>query len=508
MQQKPLFDWLTERSVGCLAHLSSLPSRTGIGVLGNSTRAFLDLLKDCGMSSWQICPIGPTGYGDSPYSSFSAFAGNPYFIDWQDLVSSGLVFLNELEPLLKLPAGKVDYAELHRHITPLAKRVGLRWIEKQGDLDTTYTFDKFAKEADYWLDDYARFRVLKDAFGGRNWTEWPAKYRDSKTARTAKLPKGASEDDVLVEKFIQYVFFLQWKRIRKYANERGIQIIGDLPIFVAQDSADVWAHPELFSLKKNGQPKVVAGVPPDFFSEDGQHWGTPLYDWKAHKSEGYSWWIQRMQTSFNCADIVRLDHFRGFEAYWEIPATAKTAREGKWVKGPGIELFQAIQKAVPNARIIAEDLGFITQEVFDLRDTCGFPGMAILQFAFGGEADNVYLPHNLVPSQVVYPGSHDNDASLGWYRSAPDNVKDHFRRYFRVSGEHAGWDLIRASYEAPSKMAIIPLQDLLSLGSESRFNTPGAPLGNWQWRATTDQLNNLHTQSRKYLGDLATLHGR
>ncbi|MEM7672685.1 MAG: 4-alpha-glucanotransferase [Verrucomicrobiota bacterium] len=508
MLQKPLFNWLNDRSVGCLAHVSALPSRHGIGNLGNSTKAFLDLLSDCGMSSWQICPIGPTGYGDSPYSSFSAFAGNPYFIDWQDFVSIGLVQLSEIEPLARLPANRTRYADIHQIVTPLAQKVGRRWLDNPKEIDTSYSFQKFCADSAYWLEDYARFRVLKSAFNDANWTEWPTIYRNSKSARGRKLPPQASQDQLEIEKFIQYLFYLQWRNIQDYARGRGIKIIGDLPIFVAQDSADVWAHPKLFSLKKDGSPKVVAGVPPDFFSEDGQHWGNPLYDWKNHKSEGYRWWIERMRTSFKCFDRIRLDHFRGFEAYWEIPGDAENARNGKWVKGPGIDLFKAIHEAVPEARIIAEDLGVITKEVIELRDQSGFPGMAILQFAFGGSSDNVHLPHNLVPNQVVYPGSHDNDTTLGWYRTAPDHTKDHFRRYLRVNGKEAGWDLIRTAYAAPSKLAIIPLQDLLSLGGSARFNTPGAALGNWQWRATTQQLQTLHKQSQKYLRDLAKLYDR
>ena len=508
MPDLPLFEPLSQRSVGCLAHVSALPSRHGIGNLGNSTKSFLDLLKDCGMSSWQICPIGPTGYGDSPYSSFSAFAGNLYFIDWQDLIAVGLVEYDELEPLRKLPSDRTAYAELYSIVTPLARRVGERWIQNPKDLDPSYTFEQFCKESDFWLDDYALFRVLKNAFDLTNWVEWPADYRTSKSARLAPLPKGSSQDDLLIEKFIQYVFYLQWRRLKEYASNCNIKIIGDVPIFVAQDSADVWAHPELFFLNKSGHATVVAGVPPDYFSEDGQRWGNPLYNWPKHKKTGYYWWIQRMRAAFECFDMIRLDHFRGFEAYWEVPGDAETARNGKWVKGPGLDLFKAIKEALPNASIIAEDLGVITDEVNRLREDCGFPGMVILQFAFGGASDNIYLPRNLEKNQSVYPGSHDNDTSLGWYRSEAPNVQDHFRRYFRVSGESASWDLIRAAYAAPSRLAVIPLQDLLSLGSEARFNTPGAALGNWQWRATSKQLSTLHAQSHRYLRNLAKLFGR
>ena len=508
MPQKPLFDPLESRSVGCLAHLSSLPSHHGIGNLGSGTCAFLDLLKDCGMSSWQLCPIGPTGFGDSPYSSFSAFAGNPNFIDWDEFVPHGLVHFHELNPLRSLPKNRAAYDELNSVLTPLDKEVGKRWIKNPKDLDPVFTFERFCEEAAYWLDDYARFRVLKDAFGQINWIEWPEPYRSSTTARSAKMPKGTSEDDILIEKFIQYVFYYQWKRIKSYAAQRSIQIIGDIPIFVAQDSADVWAHPELFFLKKDGSPKVVAGVPPDYFSEDGQRWGNPLYNWSKHKAEGYTWWIERMRSAYICFDSVRLDHFRGFEAYWEIPADQETARIGKWVKGPGLPFFKAIKKEFPNASIIAEDLGVITDEVNALRDACGFPGMAILQFAFGGDSKNIYLPHNLSSNQAVYPGTHDNDTSLGWYRNASPVAKDHFRRYLRVSGENACWDLIRTAYASVSALAIIPLQDLISLGSEARFNTPGAALGNWQWRVTASQLEKLKRESHTYLRALAQLYGR
>ena len=309
--------------------------------------------------------------------------------------------------------------------------------------------------------------------------------------------------------FVQYVFFGQWSRLRKRATELGISIIGDIPIFTALDSADTWSHPHLFQLDRAGRPLAVAGCPPDYFSEDGQLWGNPLYDWEAHAKENYAWWLARLRSQFSLCDIVRIDHFRGFEAYWSIPADAPTARPGHWVKGPGCDFFEAIKRAMPDAKLIAEDLGVLTQGVLDLRDATGLPGMAVLQFAFGGGADNFYLPHNHRANCVVYPGTHDNDTTLGWYASTDEKTRDHVRRYFRIDGREIGWDLIRSAYASVCNLAIVPLQDLMSLGTEARFNLPGTSSDrNWSWRYRADQLQQLQRNSAGYLRDLAALYGR
>jgi 4-alpha-glucanotransferase len=309
--------------------------------------------------------------------------------------------------------------------------------------------------------------------------------------------------------FLQYLFFHQWRRVRTQAAASGIEIIGDIPIFTALDSADVWAHPELFQLDpRSARPTAVAGVPPDYFSADGQLWGNPLYDWPAHAATGYAWWLARLRAAFAFSDVVRIDHFRGFEAYWSVPAGAVTARNGRWIPGPGLPFFAAVQTALPGARLIAEDLGLLTPETTALREATGLPGMAVLQFAFGADATNPYLPHNLRANCVIYPGTHDNDTALGWYQSSAESVRDHVRRYLRVNGHEVGWDLIRAAYASVAGLAVIPLQDFLSLGPEGRLNTPGQAAGNWGWRYRAEQLERLQHDSARYLWELGELHGR
>ncbi|NRA25874.1 MAG: 4-alpha-glucanotransferase [Opitutales bacterium] len=505
----PLFNWLHQRHSGCLAHISALPSNYGIGNLGRGARAFVDLLADCSISQWQICPLGPTGFGDSPYSAFSAFAGNPYFIDWSELIDNNLLSKHELLPLTLLPHDYVSYGDLYHQFWPIAYRVAQRWVKDPFDLDEDYTYSRFQKEESDWLEDFALFRGLKSAFNGIDWTQWPRKYRIYASAKKQKLPKGVTVADIEAEKFLQYIFFHQWRKLKVYAKEVGVQIVGDLPIFISKDSAEAWARPDLFITDaKTGCPSVMAGVPPDYFSELGQLWGNPLYDWATHASDGYAWWLRRFDSAFNFFDIVRLDHFRGFEAYWEVPAGAKDARAGTWKPGPGIELFQALRKRKPDARIIAEDLGTITDEVNALREDSGIPGMAILQFGFGGSSDNWYLPHNHEANQAVYTGSHDNNTSLGWYREVDDTTRDHLRRYFRVSGETPGWDLIRAAYASPCRISFVMLQDFLSLGTEARFNLPGSSQGNWKWRATARQLEGFYHNSHHYVRGLSELYGR
>lgn len=506
--QTPLYNWMQTRSAGVLLHISSLPSETGIGNLGKSAYRYLDFLAVSGFKVWQLCPLGPTGYGDSPYQCFSAFAGNPYFIDLEPLVAEGLLEEQELAVLRDLPKNHVDYGALFQHFWPVLEAAFRRFKASGSDEVNQYgSIERFRSEQSFWIEDYALFLALKDHFDGKCWLDWPAAFRSVAKARKQKLPQSVLES-AEAHVFYQYLFYGQLAQLRTYAGERSIEIMGDVPIFVALDSADVWSHPELFQLKKNGRPTAVAGVPPDYFSADGQLWGNPLYAWEKHQDTQFSWWVDRIRSNLDFYDIVRLDHFRGFESYWSVPAGAKTARNGEWVPCPGLELFQTIQAHCPDAKLIAEDLGVITEDVNALRAATGLPGMAVLQFAFGGEADNAYLPHNVERNTVIYSGTHDNDTTLGWYQELPEATGDHVRRYFNISGDEISWDFMRAAIRSTANMAIVPLQDLLSLGSEARLNRPGAPMGNWQWRYSPDELNQLETHSSAYLAEQLTLFGR
>ena len=505
----PLFNWLKKRSVGTLLHPTSLPGNQGIGTLEpGPIGRFFDFLHASGMSQWQVCPLGPTGFGDSPYQCFSAFAGNPYLIDLNALVVLGLLKDEELANLRAMSQDHVEFGYLWENKWPLLARAFRRFIEA-GRPELPYgNFSAFRKANIAWLEDYGFFRALKDHHRGAPWWEWPAELRRHSTALKSSLHRQLA-DSIEAHSFYQYLVFGQWAGVRAQAEKRGIQIIGDLPIFVALDSADAWSAPQLFELdEKSGRPTAVAGVPPDYFSADGQLWGNPLYRWDAHAADGFSWWRARLAATFAQADIVRIDHFRAFDEYWRIPASAKTARTGEWKAGPGLDFFRRIHETNPEAKIIAEDLGNIGESVHQLRDQSGLPGMAILQFAFGGEADQIYLPHNHTPNSIVYPGTHDNDTTLGWYAGTDEKTRDHVRRYLRVSGTEIGWDFLRASLGSVSRMAVIPMQDMLSLGSEGRFNTPGVAQGNWQWRFRQNALDGLMGGTTSYLHELAALTDR
>jgi 4-alpha-glucanotransferase len=504
----PLYNWLDERTSGVLLHLSCLPSETGIGNLGAGAHRYIDFMAAAGLQIWQICPLGPTGYGDSPYQCFSAFAGNPYFIDLDPLVKDGLLHEDELEPLNALPKDHVDYGALYGVFWPILRHAYSRFKRSGANHFDGYGCIKAFRKSQYvWIEDFALFLALKSHFGGNSWLDWPAEYRDVDQARKQQLPIEVTEA-AEAHIFYQYLFYGQLAKLRSYAGSKGVSILGDAPIFVALDSSDVWANRELFQLRKDGKPKAVAGVPPDYFSADGQLWGNPLYDWKVHQDTKFAWWIDRIKANLGFYDIVRLDHFRGFESYWSVPANETTARNGEWVQCPGLELFKSIQAACPDAKLVAEDLGVITDEVNALRAATGLPGMAVLQFAFDGEADNAYLPHNFSRNTVAYSGTHDNDTTLGWYREEGAKTQDHLRRYLTVSGDEIAWDLVRTVIRSSALMAIVPLQDLMSLGSEARFNTPGAAMGNWQWRHTPEQLDELQKNSAAYLKDLLELYGR
>lgn len=503
----PLYDWLSARSAGVLLHPTSLPGDQGIGTLDGAALRFLDFLRAAGMSWWQVCPLGPTGYGDSPYQCFSAFAGNPYLVDLGALASRGLIEPPELAPLASLGPGPVDFGALYRLKWPLLRRAFERHRSAGSPALGPQSFADFRAAEASWLEPYAWFRALKDHFGGSAWWEWPS---GARSPRGLKEPLRATlRDEAEAHQFYQYAFFSQWRRVRAEAARRGISMIGDIPIFVAADSADAWSHPELFELGRDGRPVAVAGVPPDYFSQDGQLWGNPLYRWDAHLADGFAWWKERLRAAFAVYDVVRIDHFRGFDAYWRIPLPASNAKNGEWRKAPGLELFRALREEFPQARIIAEDLGVLTPSVEELLAQTGLPGMSVLQFAFGGDAGNAYLPHNLRANNVIYPGTHDNDTTLGWYATAAEPARDHVRRYLRVAGTEVGWDFIRAAYAAVSRIAVLPMQDILSLGSEARLNSPGKPEGNWRWRLTQGELERLEKGgTAAYLASLASLYGR
>jgi 4-alpha-glucanotransferase len=502
----PLFDWLKTRGAGVLLHPTSLPSDQGIGVFDAHAVRFLDFLQESGVKYWQICPLGPTGYGDSPYAAFSAFAGNPLLIDLAALVPAGLLTAADLAPLRALPKDRVDFGALFAPKQTLLDRAFAafrrRPVALYGD------FAAFRRTHAGWLESYAYFMALKDHHAGRAWTEWPLELRDFARAQRSPLRVQLAER---IERyaFVQYLFFGQWEQLRAAARARDVEIIGDLPIFVALDSADAWANPELFELDPATRlPVAVAGVPPDYFSAEGQLWGNPLYAWEAHRAEGYRWWLERLRAAFALYDVVRIDHFRGFDTYWRIPLPATTAKVGEWRAGPGLELFRTIRREFPTARIIAEDLGDLFPSVRELLAQTGLPGMLVLQFAFGGDAKNLYLPHHATPNSVMYPGTHDNDTTLGWYRAASEHERDFVRRYFRVSGAEVSWDFLRAAYACASRLAIVPLQDVLSLDGAARFNTPGQPQGNWQWRYRAEQLEKLFGGTTRYLHELAALYDR
>ncbi|EDY82824.1 4-alpha-glucanotransferase [Verrucomicrobiia bacterium DG1235] len=504
----PLFNWLDHRSAGVLLHPTSLPGEYGIGTLNNHCYSFLDFLAEAGFEYWQICPLGPTGFGDSPYQSFSSFAGNPYLISLNSLEAKRLLDHEILEELTILPDSFVDFGGLYNAKWPVLDAVYETFVRGNKKIRPYGSFVAFKKKHADWLEPYAYFQALKAHFNGQPWYDWPAELRSFADAQTNPLHKELARK-IDSEMFFQYLFEGQWQAVRKYAAQKGVQIIGDIPIFVALDSADVWQHPEYFQLdSKTFRPTAVAGCPPDYFSEDGQLWGNPLYDWDALEKDGHSWWVNRFKRSFELYDVVRIDHFRGFDSYWSIPYGSETAKTGEWKKGPGIDFFKTIKKKVKNCKLIAEDLGDLTDDVRILRRDTGLPGMAILQFAFGGEGDNYYLPHNLQSNSVLYPGTHDNNTSLGWYADASEKERDHIRRYLRVTGDEIGWDLLRTAYKSVSRLVIVPVQDLMSLGSEARLNTPGEAQGNWTWRYLPNQLQELKGGTAAYLKETAEVSYR
>lgn len=502
------------RSSGILLHPTSLPGKFGIGDLGVEAYQFIDFLAAAGQSLWQVLPLGPTGYGDSPYQCFSAFAGNPLLVSPQRLFEDGLLMKEDVEKVPIFPVDHVDFGPVIQFKTDLLRRAYVNF-KRSVSSKLQKAFEEFCSKASAWLDDYALYSALKDTHGGAAWNTWEqnlVKRESSALISECKRLSGQIE----AKKFYQFLFFKQWQELKAYCNKQGIKIVGDIPIFVSYDSADVWTHPDLFKLDKSGNMTSVAGVPPDYFSKTGQLWGNPLYNWKRMRATGYEWWIKRMRSLLEMVDIVRLDHFRGFIGCWEVPAGDKTAANGRWVKVPGRDLFANLKRVFGELPIIAEDLGVITPEVEALRDDNGFPGMHILQFAFSGDSANANLPHNYIRNMVIYTGTHDNDTTVGWFNSVSGvgstrNTGQIKRermfclKYLNSGGKEIHWDFIRTVLASIADIAIIPLQDVLGIGSEARMNLPASQKGNWGWRLTPDALT-WKTADR--LKEMCDLYGR
>ena len=474
------------RSSGIILHPTSLPGPYGIGDLGPQALNWVDFLAKTGCGLWQILPLGPTGYGDSPYQCFSAFAGNPYLISPELLFEDKLLAQSDLGGMPGFPSGRVDFGAVIPWKLALLDKAYTRY-EKSASAQLQEAHREFQEQQSGWLEDFALFMALKEYHGGAPWITWSPDLRDRKPKALSEAQKKLT-DSIQRQIFRQFIFFRQWSALRKCTAEKNIRIIGDIPIFVAHDSADVWAHPELFTLDQTGKPEFVAGVPPDYFSPTGQLWGNPLYGWEVHKANGYTWWLERMRAVLSLVDIVRLDHFRGFAGYWKVKGDAKTAEKGQWVPGPGRDFFDTLQEALGDLPIIAEDLGVITPDVVAMRETYQLPGMKILQFAFAGGPDDPFLPHHYPENCVVYTGTHDNDTVRGWYERVPEEEKSFYRRYMHRDGSNVSWDLIWSCWGSVAIFALAPLQDFLGLGNEARMNYPGNPSGNWTWRMREDSL--------------------
>lgn len=492
------------RSSGLLLHPTSLPGPYGIGEIGETARGWIDFLVKARQSVWQILPLGPTGYGNSPYQTTSVFAGNPLLIDLAELAKEGYLSPTDLAAAPAFPAHQVEFERVIEWKIPLLMRA-YRQFAEQADEGKKEQFQAFCRRHDpLWLEDFALFMALKEHFNGASWNSWPEPLKLRQAGALAEMKTQLGEK-ILAHKFLQYQFFKQWEALRRYANEKGVLILGDIPIYVTYDSAEVWANQDKFLLDKDGNPVVVAGVPPDYFSETGQLWGNPIYNWELMENEGFGWWIERVRLTLECVDLARIDHFRGFEAYWAVPFGEKTAVNGKWNKGPDRALFDALGGALGEMPLIAEDLGFITPEVEALRNRYQFPGMKILQFAFGGDPEAPYLPHNFERNCVVYTGSHDNDTTRGWFESAPPHEREFCLKYLGGTRQSISWELIRLATASVALLAVFPLQDVLELGSEARMNVPGKPFGNWGWRFISEQLQDWHAAR---LAELAYLYGR
>ncbi|MFZ2540378.1 MAG: 4-alpha-glucanotransferase, partial [Gallionella sp.] len=482
---------LSKRASGVLLHPTSLPGPFGAGDFGSDAYLFVDWLVSAGQTYWQMLPLGDIGAGNSPYMSSSAFAGNILLIDLAELAKQGWLTEEDLKPLPEFRPDRVNFAALKPFRQARLRHAANSFFAgTQKGTHTDYT--EFCNSEQEWLDDYALFMALNEHQNGCEWSHWPANLANRNPLALQRAAETYAKE-VDFWKFCQWCFARQWSKLKRYGYDRGIHIIGDVPIFVAYQSADVWAHQELFELDENGHPAVVAGVPPDYFSKTGQLWGNPLYRWNAHEKTGYSWWIARMRHALKLFDLVRIDHFRGFVSYWEIPADAATAVDGRWVPGPGAKLFEAFENALGNLPIIAEDLGVITPDVVALREKFKLPGMRILQFAFGEDDSHYFLPHHYVPNSVAYTGTHDNDTSIGWWNTATPEEQGFARNYLKANGHEIHWDMINAIFSSESNTVIVPMQDVLGLSSAHRMNYPGQRDGNWEWRFLWEQVHPAHT---------------
>ena len=496
-----------ERSAGILLHPTSLPGNYGIGDLGSEAYKFVDFLKEAGQTLWQTFPLGPTGYGDSPYQCFSAFAGNPLLVSPEKLKEDGFLSEDDLKNPPLSDQSKIDYGQAIDYKKSILKKAYINFKSISNGLDKD--FNKFCEAHKEWLDDFTLFMACKEHHGGAVWSSWEKGLVQRDKNVLADWEKKLS-DEIQYQKFVQFNFFRQWDSIRKYANEKGIKIIGDMPIFIAYDSSDLWANKELFTVDEEGKLTFVAGVPPDYFSKTGQLWGNPLYKWEEMEKDDFIWWRKRFSCLFEIVDIVRIDHFRGFEAYWKIPGGEKTAQKGKWTKAPGEKLFNTLKKHLGELAILAEDLGVITPPVEALRDRFGFPGMKVLQFAFGTKMETKFLPHNFVQNCVVYTGTHDNDTTRSYFEKEKSNkdkndIYEHVQVYLNYNGVDILSELIRVAYASVANIVIIPMQDILNLGTEARMNFPSTTGGNWAWRFNWDQID--ENLAKHYLG-LAQLYER
>lgn len=481
-------------------HPTSLPGPHGVGDFGPQAFAFVDFLASAGQKLWQVLPLNPTGYADSPFQALSASAGNPLLISLDRLAEIGVLNPDELRRTPIFPIDHVDYGAAIGFKVPLLRRAAENFFRSASPTERDQ-FDQFSRDNASWLDDFALFMALKEAHGSVAWTEWPANLRE-REPEALKQWSSRLSDEIRAIKYWQFVFFGHWTALRNYAHQQGIRIIGDVPIYVAHDSADVWAHPEFFCLDERGRPERMSGVPPDYFSATGQLWGNPIYKWSLMKHTNYRWWVDRIRAALRLYDYIRLDHFRGFEAYWDVPGNETTATNGKWIKGPGVELFEVLQKELGDLPIIAENLGVITPEVEEIRHKFHMPGMAILQFAFGTDPQApTFRPHNYVRELVAYTGTHDNDTVVGWWtgqagpgstRSEEDVIREHAfaKAYLNFKNEPIHWVMIRAVFSSVANTAIVPTQDILGLGNEARMNLPGSPSGHWKWRMRPGALSN------------------
>ncbi|HAD04914.1 MAG: 4-alpha-glucanotransferase [Desulfuromonadales bacterium GWD2_61_12] len=493
---------MQRRASGLLLHPTSLPGPFGLGSLGSEAYRFVDFLRAAGQTVWQILPLSPTGYGDSPYSAYSAFAGNSLLISLERLVEAGDLAAADLAGIA-LPEGVADYAFAHACKGLLLPKAAAAFAAG-GETRRRNDFARFCSEQAFWLEDYTLFRALHQHFAGTPWTRWPEALRRREAAALDDWRRRL--DGVMaVERYGQFIFFEQWFALKTYANSQGVRFLGDMPIFVAFDSAEVWTRPELFHLDAAGEPTVVAGVPPDYFSATGQRWGNPLYRWERMAADNFSWWRERLRWALVQTDLVRIDHFRGFAACWAIPATEPTAENGVWWPVPGGDLFAALTAALGPLPLVAEDLGVITPDVEALRASLGYPGMKVLQFAFGSGADNPHLPHNLQRDAVIYSGTHDNDTVHNWWRSQTPALKAEVRSYLGSSGREIGWELIRLASSSVAGLCIFPLQDLLDPAGTGRLNLPGVAAGNWRWRYRPDALS---VERAERLRRVTTIYGR